>query len=134
MTTQNELSAFVVRRFGPQVGVTQPWTGQLSRPAVGRPPTSSAEDVAGFLVHDAEFRSLQLGTWLNSPDGQLITAAVEVALPPPFNREVRVVAEGMRLAAEAQRREGQQTAGALSLAALCAGAAAIIGTILRRAT
>jgi hypothetical protein len=132
MTTQNEITAFVTRRFGPQLPLSQPWAGLGNQPLVPRPPTISAGDLAGFLLQDAEFRSLQLGTWLNSPDGELIAAAVEAALPPPLNREVRVIAEGMRLAAEAQRREGQQTAGALSLAVLCAGAAAMIATLLRR--
>jgi hypothetical protein len=38
----------------------------------------SAGQVGDALLADAEFRALRLGTWLNTPSGEGVAAAVEV--------------------------------------------------------
>ena len=58
------------------------------------------------LLANAEFRALQLGTWLNRPDAELITAAVEAVTPPPYREDIALITEALKLAARAQRREG----------------------------
>src|SRR5258706_9148420 len=65
-------------------------------------PTELAQD----LVANAEFRALQLGTWLNRPDTELITAAVEAITPPPYREDIELITEALKLAARAQRGEG----------------------------
>jgi len=63
-------------------------------------------ELAGDLLADTEFRALQLGTWLNQPDGELITAAVEAITPPPYREDIELLTEALKLAAQAQRGEG----------------------------
>ena len=63
-------------------------------------------ELAQDLLADAEFRALQLGTWLNRPDAELITAAVEAITPPPYREDVELITEALKLAARAQRGEG----------------------------
>jgi len=105
MATQQDITDFVQRRFSaPPMGGSQ----------LGRPPTTSAEACAAALVRDGEFRALQLGTWLNTPDADVIMAAVQAALPPPFSTEVRVIADGLKLAADMQRKEGLKVAGVVA--------------------
>jgi hypothetical protein len=47
-----------------------------------QPPRLSAEELAQELLGIAEFRALQLGTWLGTTHGQIIAEAVEVVAPP----------------------------------------------------
>lgn len=127
MATQQDITNFVNRHFGmPLPPHRWPTLDQIGAPA--RPPTSSAEECAQALVQDEEFRALQLGTWLNTPNGEVISAAVQAALPPPYNAEVRVITDGLRLAAEMQRRQGWKTAGGI----FGVGAVVMILTILAR--
>jgi hypothetical protein len=67
---------------------------------------TTPQDLAEDLIDNFEFRSLQLGTWLNKPDAQLITAAVEAITPPPYNEDIELLVEGLKLAAQAQRQDG----------------------------
>ena len=72
----------------------QPW---IPRPAV------TAEQVARQLYADTQFRALELGTWLNTPDGKAISAVVGSLLPYPYRQEAAIVVEALRLAAKWQR-------------------------------
>ena len=67
---------------------------------------TTLEELARGLLADTEFRALQLGTWLNQPDGELITAAVEAITPPPYREDIELLTEALKLAAQAQRGEG----------------------------
>lgn len=69
---------------------------------------------------DAEFRTLQLGTWLNRPDGELISAAVVAITPPPYAEDIELLTDALKLAAQAQRSEG------IGRAFLATGAAATL--------
>lgn len=118
MTSSPQIIQFVSARFGNpnEVG----WR-PVASPRPPPLPTSTVQECAAFLVRDAEFRSLQLGTWLNTPDGRLIESAVEQALPFPFNREAALISQAMRLAAERQHAEGIAKAGQGAALALLGG-------------
>ena len=81
-------------------------------------------EVAQQLLGSAEFRALQLGTWLNKPDGELIIAAVEAITPPPYQQDIELLTEALELAAHAQRGEG------IGRALLASGAAAGLTILL----
>jgi hypothetical protein len=68
------------------------------------------ETLAEDLIANAQFRALQLGTWLNRPDVELITAAVQAITPPPYSRDIDLLVEALKLAAQAQRRDGRRHA------------------------
>lgn len=63
----------------------------------------SAEDLADSMLADLGFRSLQLGTWLGTPDGQMLTAAIEAVSPPFYQPDIELLTEALRLAAATQR-------------------------------
>src|SRR5215471_20764737 len=63
-------------------------------------------ELAQDLLANAEFRALQLGTWLNRPDAELITAAVEAITPPPYREDIDLITEALKLAAQGQRGQG----------------------------
>lgn len=61
----------------------------------------TASEIAKALLADAEFRALKLGTWLNTPDGELLAAAV-VTLAPPHQEDANLLIEALQLAAQQQ--------------------------------
>src|SRR4051812_42189091 len=67
-------------------------------------PLPSQEDLGAELVQLAEFRALQLGTWLGSTDGQVIEQAVATVVPPWFRPQYDLVVGGLKFAAELQRQ------------------------------
>ena len=78
-------------------------------------PSPKHETLAKELVADAEFRSLLLGTWLGTTDGELISEAVGMVIPPWSKPQYDFVVGGLRLAAQMQQQEGQQKAGQIAL-------------------
>jgi len=78
----------------------------------------SVEELASELIHDAEFRSLQLGHWLGTTEGEVIATAVETVTPPFFRQDVELLVEGLKLAAQMQQREGEVFAGRVALGTL----------------
>lgn len=71
---------------------------------------ATPQDLANRLLGDAEFRSMQLGTWLGTVDGELVRQAVVAALPPWDGVLVNTVAEALMLAAAEQKNQGTQAA------------------------
>jgi hypothetical protein len=69
-----------------------------------------AEVVANELLADAEFRAIQLGTWMNTPDGQLIGSVVSSLVPGVYRSEIRLLIRALQLAAALQRNAGKQRA------------------------
>lgn len=87
----------------------QAWPGQYYGLTWGQPAMAhqmTPQELAEDLAANAEFRALQLGTWLNRPDVEVITAAVEAITPPPYRQDIELLIEGMKLAAQLQRRGG----------------------------
>ncbi|HVC99851.1 MAG TPA: hypothetical protein VNG93_01725 [Candidatus Dormibacteraeota bacterium] len=78
-------------------------------------PLPSVDQLAKALVADAEFRSLQLGTWLGTTDGEVIETAVGTVIPPIYRHEYDVAVDGLKLAARLQQQAGQEVAGKVAL-------------------
>lgn len=76
----------------------------------------SIEDVARQIVQMGEFRSLQLGGFLATPNGQLIAQGVELELPLFYREDVEFLVAVLTRAAELQR-EDAQAAGRVALGA-----------------
>ncbi len=75
----------------------------------------TVEQFAKDLLADTEFRSLQLGTWLGTTDGEVIETAVGWVIPPFYRPEYDLAVDGLKLAARLQQQEGQQVAGRVAL-------------------
>jgi hypothetical protein len=107
----NQIADFLRRRvtFVPNTS-GHPWgrtTRQQQLPAV--------EQFAKDLVADAGFRSLQLGTWLGTTDGEVIDTAVGMVIPPFYKPEYDLAVGGLKLAARLQQQAGQEVAGKVAL-------------------
>lgn len=66
---------------------------------------ATPQDLAHRLLGDAEFRSIQLGTWLGTVDGELVRQAVVAALSPWDGVLVTTVADALILAADEQKNQ-----------------------------
>lgn len=84
-------------------------------------PLPSAAELSRQLLADAEFRSLCLGDWLSTTDGQIIAAAVARVLPPTYEPVFSLVVDGLRFAALEQQREGRRKAGLIAVASIVGG-------------
>lgn len=92
------------------------------------------EQFASSLLQDGEYRSLQLGTWLGTIDGEVIETAVGMVIAPVYVPEYELAVDGLMLAARLQQQEGSQVAGQLLLIGLGAGlVAAGIASMVRSA-
>ena len=92
----------------------------LRRPAVAQQFTP--EQIAEQLLASAAFRALRLGTWLSTPKGEFITAAVEALAPPPYAIDISLLIDAVKLAAQAQQREARQKAVGIGLVVAIGGA------------
>jgi hypothetical protein len=105
---------------------------QISQSYDWRPnPPPSPEDYARTLLADGEFRALQLGTWLGTTDGEIISQAVAQVIPPFYRPEYELLVNGLTLAAKLQAQEGQWKAGmvafgAISITLITSGIASMI--------
>ena len=124
MSNQEQITDFVNRHFTDLPRCNGPLRFNLGwnhdRP--------TAEDVAKELLGCAEFRALQLGTWLGTTDGQIITQAVEMVVPMFYAEDVALIVEALELAAATQRQEGLQKAlvrAGVTFAVICIGCAAL---------
>jgi hypothetical protein len=91
------------------------FTGQWPRGSSARyapqQPMASAYDagqVADALLASAEFRALRLGTWLNTPSGEFLGAAVAALAPPPLDEDAGLLTDALQLAAQRQQAEARQ--------------------------
>lgn len=92
------------------------------------------EQFAIALLQDAEFRSLQLGTWLCTTNGEVIEEAVGMVIDPFYAPEYELAVDGLKLAVQIQQQEGTQAAGMFLLIVLGAGLlAAGIASVSRAA-
>lgn len=127
MSNQEQISDFVNRYFTglprcygpPRFSLAQQRGWNQCRPL--------AKDVAKEFLGCAEFRALQLGTWLGTTDGEIITQAVEMVVPMFYAEDVALIVEALKLAAATQQQEGRQKAlagAAVTFAAIGIGYAA----------
>ena len=59
-------------------------------------------ELVEFFLNDAEFQALKLGTFLGTPDGKLLTAAVEAVMPPFYTADVNLIVDALIAAGRAQ--------------------------------
>jgi len=125
MTRQEQIAAFLDRHitlprapipYGPW-GVAYPWAQSCRYPYV-LTPRPTVEQAAHELLGLAEFRALQLGTWLGTTDGKVIAEAVETVTPPFYRQDVELLVAALQHAVALQQQEGQQAAGRYALGAL----------------
>ena len=103
----NQIADFLRRRVTfVQNANDYPW----SRPYAGWQTLPTSEQFAKDLLADTEFRSFQLGTWLGTTDGEVITTAVRMVIPPIYQPEFDLAVDALKLAARMQQQEGQKVA------------------------
>ena len=122
MNAIERLPDFVGRRV--QVGRVRPGASYdyLYAPYYLPPqPLPSKEQVAQDLLADAEFQSLKLGNWLNSPSGEVIAQIVAEVVPTTLQPEFGLIVGGLKLAADLQKTNGRAQIGVGSLLLLFAG-------------
>jgi hypothetical protein len=84
-------------------------------------PRPTAEELAQQLLALAEFRALQLGTWLSTPDGQFLTETVEMVTPPFYRADLELLIDALQIAArEQQHRERRNLALGVAVFAMIA--------------
>jgi hypothetical protein len=66
------------------------------------PPMPSAERLAQDMVEDVGFQALRLGGFLRTPDGEVISRGVALALPNADRSIFNLAVEALTLAAEKQ--------------------------------
>jgi hypothetical protein len=71
---------------------------------------SDAQALGNALAAEVGFQALRLGTWLNTPDGDLIASATGQLLPPQYRPEYQFVVDALQFAASKQRTAGWQRA------------------------
>lgn len=134
MTVSAEvLAEYLDRRFSPwRRRSTQPYpwmqVEEYLNPWEQRP---SAEDLRDWFIDDAEFQSLRLGRWLGTPQGELITSAIEQVSPPFLREDERLLADGLNLAVQMQIAGKQQEAGKVAFSVLVGAG---VGALLWMAT
>jgi len=84
----------------------------------GPPQRPSAEEIGKLFLQDAEFRALELGTWLGTTDGEIIAGAVESFLPPLYRQDAELLVDALKFAADLQQTEGREVAGAWALGSI----------------
>ena len=119
-TTAQALAEYLAKFIQAWPRQPQPWGYSYHAPA----PIASQHtvgDVAGWLLADAEFRALKLGTWLSTPDGELVMAAIGMLAPAPYAQDAQLLAEALQFAA----RQQQADARAKILAVIAIGGAVV---------
>ena len=130
MTKQEQFTAFLDERVvwprmvSPYVGWSHSslWPDDYS--VFNSQPRPTVEQLATEVLRIAEVRALRLGAWLTTPDGELITEAVEAMSPPLYRQDVELLVAALTLAAKMQQLEGRERAGKFAVGAI--GVAAVI--------
>jgi hypothetical protein len=76
------------------------------------------DELALEWLGNAEYRSLQLAKWLQTPEGRILTECFELVVPPFEGEDVELLVEALWIAANIEKAEGQRVAGFLALLAL----------------
>ena len=78
------------------------------------PRLRTARDIANDLAPSIEREDVHIAQWFESPDGELISNAVALALPPPGGLEVQLLKDAVLIAAQAQNRNQKIVFGVLA--------------------
>jgi hypothetical protein len=90
----------------------------------GAAPLPTAAQAGEDFYRDAEFRALQLGTFLNTPSGEFLEQAVELVVPRLMSPEFELIVGALKYAAARQQGETR------SKAALAVGGSLLLGLFL----
>jgi hypothetical protein len=60
----------------------------------------TANELAEQFLRLAEFQALRLGTWLSTPEGELLIEAVEMISPPFYRTDIELIVEALQIAAK----------------------------------
>lgn len=118
-----------VRRNPPFALLGPPPPGYPQLPGYERPQRPTTEEIARWYLEQAEFRTLRLGNWLNTEEGEVIVWAIEQCLPLGYRQDVELLAEALKLAAALQQKEDRKAAGIL-----VAGVFVLVGLVARDMT
>lgn len=126
MATHADIADFIGRRI--TVGRVQPGMSNYFyitgwAPPYYGPTLPTIEQIANDLIVDAEFMGLELGGFLNTPNGEFIEQAVEMIVPRALSPEYELIAAGLKLAADRQRGEKWGKALLAAVVSLLAGVA-----------
>lgn len=104
MATREEVAQFL-EEFIQDWPRDPTWQGERFpfRPQPAMAYQISAEELAGQMFETVGFRALRLGSWLSTPDGELIGAAVELLTPPPYEVDAKLLVDALKIAATKQR-------------------------------
>jgi hypothetical protein len=104
MTTPEELAEYLNRHVPQEWRSGFPWT---SFSPTWRP---TVEQLSQQWLNDAEFGAFQLGQFLMTPDGELISSAVSLVMPPLAQEDAELVEAALKMAATAKTREQRKAA------------------------
>jgi len=82
------------------------------------PQRPTPEEIGRWFLQDAEFRALELGTWLGTTNGEVIAGAVENFLPPLYREDAKLLVDALKFAADLQQTEGREVAGKWALGSI----------------
>jgi hypothetical protein len=126
-----EIAAYIQRRFAD-------WPRDYSPMPLMRPdhamfaPRPSALQLAAQLYRESEFLALELGDFLGTDRGKLITEALEMVSPPLYRADERLIVaaltEGAHLQAQGKRVGGGLTLIGLALLVWLARQASVLAT------
>jgi hypothetical protein len=97
-------------------------------PPIGAITEQDVDTFARYLLEDVEFQAIKLGTWVGTAEGRIVTAAVELALPPVYRPYTRLFVAALQRAAQLQH-EGKKQEAAPWLG-VAAGAVVLVGWIV----
>lgn len=83
----------------------------------------TSQELADRMFEAVGFRALRLGSWLNTPDGELMASAIELLTPPPYSVDVELLLDALKIAATKQRTAEREKAVGI-------GVVAAIGAVL----
>ena len=90
------------------------------------PRLRTARDIANDLAPSIEREDVHIAQWFESPDGELISDAVEDALPFPLGAGAELLKEAVLIAAQEQNRNQKIAFGVLALASVLASVIFIV--------
>lgn len=127
MSKQSDLTEYLQHRGSEAAyGHPQYWMNHLL-PAQYAWQPADVEALATYLLQDTEFQALKLGTWLTTPQGEVITWAVSQALPPVYRPYEKLFVQALTRAAELQQEGHRQEVGpVLAFAGLVAVVAGVV--------
>lgn len=91
-------------------------------PAMNQVTQQDIDNLTSYLLEDADFRAIQLGTWLGTPEGKEVRVAINKSLPPVYRPYAELFELAVMRAATLQHEGKVKESGRYVI-----GAAVVIG-------